>query len=242
MFAESLIEPSWAQRFRRGWTTLTSFGIQAVALGLLLMIPLLNSVVLPAVRTVSTPVSIGRRHAAPTPLQPARAFHSNVVEIIPNFHGITAPRYIPHTIAQGPDPGPAGPISGDPGIDVGLPFNPAAGPSLPIAGTREIMPIHPAANIHPLRISSMLQGSLIRRVEPAYPPLAKAARIQGPVVLEAVISKAGAIENLQLISGHPMLAGAAIDAVRQWRYKPYILNGEAIEVETQITVNFKLSN
>jgi protein TonB len=74
-----------------------------------------------------------------------------------------------------------------------------------------------------------------------YPPLARTARIQGPVILAAVISKAGAIENLRLISGHPMLVPAAIQAVSQWRYKPYILNDEAIEVETQITVNFVLA-
>jgi protein TonB len=64
--------------------------------------------------------------------------------------------------------------------------------------------------------------------------------VQGPVVLDAVISKAGTIENLQLVSGHPMLVPAAIEAVRQWRYRPYVLNGEAIEVETRITVNFLL--
>jgi periplasmic protein TonB len=65
-------------------------------------------------------------------------------------------------------------------------------------------------------------------------------RVQGPVVLAAIISKAGTIEHLQLISGHPMLVPAAIEAVSQWRYRPYILNGEAIEVETQVTVNFIL--
>ena len=86
----------------------------------------------------------------------------------------------------------------------------------------------------------MLEGSLIRRVQPAYPPLARAARIQGPVVLAAIISKAGVIENLRVLSGHPMLAPAAIDAVSQWRYRPYILNSEPVEVETQITVNFVL--
>jgi len=86
----------------------------------------------------------------------------------------------------------------------------------------------------------MLQGSLIRRVEPVYPPMARAARIQGPVVLAAVISKDGTIENLRTLSGHPMLVSAAISAVSQWRYKPYILNDEAIEVDTQITVNFVL--
>ena len=86
----------------------------------------------------------------------------------------------------------------------------------------------------------MLEGSLIRRVQPVYPPLARNARIQGSVVLAAVISKAGTIENLTLITGHPMLVPAALQAVRQWRYRPYILNGEAIEVDTQITVNFIL--
>ncbi len=90
------------------------------------------------------------------------------------------------------------------------------------------------------RTSRMLEGSLIRRVQPVYPPLARSARIQGPVVLAAVISKDGTMENLKLISGHPMLVPAALQAVSQWRYRPYVLNGEAIEVETQITVNFIL--
>ena len=86
----------------------------------------------------------------------------------------------------------------------------------------------------------MLEGNLIRRVQPVYPPLARGARIQGQVVLAAVISKAGTIDDLRVVSGHPMLVRAAIDAVSQWRYRPYILNHEPIEVETQITVNFFL--
>ena len=86
-----------------------------------------------------------------------------------------------------------------------------------------------------------MEGNLILRVQPLYPPLAKQARIQGQVVLRAVISRAGAMENLQVLSGHPMLVQSAIDAVKQWRYRPYSLNGEAMEVETQVTVNFVLS-
>jgi protein TonB len=74
-----------------------------------------------------------------------------------------------------------------------------------------------------------------------YPPLARSARIQGSVVLAALISKQGTMENLHALLGHPMLVPAAIDAVSQWRYKPYVLNSEPIEVETQITVNFLLS-
>jgi len=87
----------------------------------------------------------------------------------------------------------------------------------------------------------MLEGSLIRRVQPVYPPLARSARIQGPVILVALISKAGAMEKVHALSGHPILVPAAIEAVRQWQYRPYILNGEPVEVETQITVNFLLS-
>ena len=87
----------------------------------------------------------------------------------------------------------------------------------------------------------MSEGDLVRKVVPTYPPLARSARIQGTVVLQAMISKQGTIENLRLVSGHPMLAPAAIEAVRQWRYRPYILNNEPVEVETQITVNFSLA-
>jgi periplasmic protein TonB len=93
-----------------------------------------------------------------------------------------------------------------------------------------------------IRVSSGVQsGLLVRKVQPNYPPLARQARIQGVVVLQAEISKDGSIQNLQLISGHPMLAPAAIEAVKQWKYKPYLLNGEPVEVETQVQVNFTLS-
>ena len=91
------------------------------------------------------------------------------------------------------------------------------------------------------RSSDLLAGSLVRRVQPAYPALARSARIQGTVVLSAVISKAGTMENLRVVSGHPLLVAAAMEAVSQWRYRPYILNHEPIEVETQIIVSFSLS-
>ena len=86
----------------------------------------------------------------------------------------------------------------------------------------------------------MAEGSLAYRLQPTYPPLARAARIQGEVRLRAIISKAGTIENLAVLSGHAMLVAAAVDAVRQWRYHPYMLNGEPVEVETEVTVNFTL--
>ena len=93
-----------------------------------------------------------------------------------------------------------------------------------------------------VRVSAgVQQGNLISQVRPTYPAIAKSARIQGAVVLQAEISKQGTIENLRVISGHPMLVQNALDAVKQWRYKPYLLNGEPVPVETTITVNFTLS-
>jgi protein TonB len=88
----------------------------------------------------------------------------------------------------------------------------------------------------------MNPGSLIYKPQPEYPPLARSARVEGQVVLAALISKDGTIENLRVLAGHPMLVRSALAAVTQWRYRPYILNNEPVEVETQITVNFSLAH
>jgi protein TonB len=82
---------------------------------------------------------------------------------------------------------------------------------------------------------------LLHRVQPAYPPLARQARIQGQVTLQAEISRDGSIQNLRVITGHTMLVPSALEAVKQWKYRPYILNEETVEVETTITVNFTLA-
>jgi protein TonB len=81
---------------------------------------------------------------------------------------------------------------------------------------------------------------IVLKTQPVYPPIAKAARVSGTVVLQATISKTGAIENLHVISGPQMLVQAAQDAVRQWRYKPYLFNGEPVDVETTVNVIFSL--
>ena len=241
MFAESLLEVSWAERARRSCTTLTSLGLQAVIVGLVLLMSLVTTVGSPLARTVSTPITMGRRNPRPATQPHVGSIRNTGVQIIPYNRPIMAPSQMPHgfpkddggTIATGPIGPPDigdGPYSGD---GPGLPF--------PISGNHPA-PIPPAPKpvTSVFRRSEILQGMLIRKVEPKYPPLAIAARIQGPVVIAAVISKNGAIDNLRLVSGHPMLAPAAIDAVSQWRYRPFILNGDVIEVETQITVNFVL--
>jgi TonB family protein len=89
--------------------------------------------------------------------------------------------------------------------------------------------------------SAVSSGLLVRKVQPNYPPLAQQARIQGAVVLQAVIGKDGSVKHLRAISGHPMLVQSAVEAVRQWQYKPYLLKGEAVEVDTQVTVSFSLA-
>lgn len=233
---------SWPERARRGWTTLTSFGLQAVVTVVLLLLPLLRPTGLPSFHQLSTPISLGqplegpviRAHSGSNPIAPR-----NPAQII--FRGSSQfPLSMRPSLDEGPPqiigsgpyfPGPAG--TGDQNGVRNL-FDGGTRPVLPVAAP-------PVTVAHPLRLSHMSEGDLIRKVQPAYPALARSARIQGIVVLQAVISKQGTIENLRLLSGHPMLAPAAIEAVRQWRYRPYILNNEPVEVETQITVNFSLA-
>jgi len=102
-----------------------------------------------------------------------------------------------------------------------------------------------ASQAVPVRVradENVMAGRLMKRVPPVYPPLARQARIQGTVILKVRISKSGDVANVQLVSGHPMLAPAAIEAVKQWKYDPYLLNGDPIEVDTNVAVNFTLSD
>jgi protein TonB len=101
----------------------------------------------------------------------------------------------------------------------------------------------PAKKIGPVRLSTGVSaGLLLTPIQPVYPAIAKAARAEGTVVMEAVISKTGRIESLRAVSGPAMLRGAALDAVQAARYQPYKLNGEPTEVQTTITVNFRLGS
>jgi protein TonB len=237
---DSTLNPSWDERSRRGLTALTSFGVQALAVGVLLIIPLLRPAGLPFIHQLSMPVSLGRPLGAP-PVIAIRsgtnspASSNPVIVLRPST---SFPIGKPSRADDGPPQiGPTGPYTSGPsgpGSEIGVPGSLGTAPS-------PIMPVAPPAKLVPIRISHMSEGDLIRKVLPTYPSLARGARIQGQVVLQAVISKQGTIENLRLLSGHPMLVSAAIEAVRQWRYRPYVLNSEPVEVETQITVNFSLT-
>jgi protein TonB len=238
---ENTINSSWDERSRRGITALTSFGLQAFAVGVLLIIPLLRPAGLPLFRALSTPVSLGKPLGEP-PIAARRASAStntvprnSVVDLI-----LRMPTRIPNGIPTANDVGL--PQVNEIGTSTSDTIGDPHGVPNVLKGTQPVLPIAaPPERVAPVRISHMSEGDLIRKVLPTYPPLARGVRIQGQVVLQAVISKQGTIENLRLLSGHPMLVSAAIEAVRQWRYRPYILNNEPVEVETQITVNFSLT-
>jgi periplasmic protein TonB len=101
-----------------------------------------------------------------------------------------------------------------------------------------VVETHARPTMIPSRIAV---GMLIRKVIPEYPPIARNIRLEGEVVLQATISKTGTIENLRVVSGPPLLQQAAIDAVKQWQYLPYLLNGEPVEVETTVNVDFRMN-
>ncbi len=240
MFADSLLDSAWAQDSHRGWTTLLSFAVQAVAVGGLLLLPLIYGEGLPLQLQ-----SIAQVVAPQPPPGPPLVTHapSAPASNLTSLGTIVAPGHIPdHTAMIQDDVLP-------PPVDIGAYVNGGTGnrwSSNPVmhsilSSQLNVLPppVHPTIS-RPILTSHIMEGNLVHKVQPEYPPLAREARIQGTVVLQAIISREGTIEKLQVVSGHPMLAPAAIQAVRQWRYRPYFLNGEPVEVETQVTVNFIL--
>jgi protein TonB len=245
MFEDSLIESGGRLRTKRGMTTTLSFVLQAVLVGVLVLIPLLFTEALPKTQLMTFLVA---PPPPPPPPPPPAAAPIKIVKQVQTdiINGqLRTPTKIPEKVQmikedEAPPPvmSAAGVVGGVPG---GVPGGQMGGV---IGGIISSTPVAVPKVATPQRVrvsQGVTQGLLIRKVQPNYPPLARQARIQGTVLLQAEISKDGTIENLRLISGHPMLAPAAIEAVKQWRYKPYILNGEPVEVETQITVNFTLS-
>jgi periplasmic protein TonB len=239
MFADFLLDSRWADRSRRGWTTLASFTAQAVAAGVLFLLPLFYTQVLPQFQLVSRLVAPSPPPAPPAP-EAARNARANRSNLSPDGR-IIAPRSVPPEIAPVDESGAPPPLDGS-GLSTGDSTARSGVLDSIGNGLNSIAPLPPPTpSVHPPRVSRVMEGNLIYRVQPQYPPLARQARIQGIVVLRAMISREGKIENLQVITGHPLLVKSAMDAVLQWRYRPYYLNNEPVEVETQVTVNFTLS-
>jgi len=243
MFEDSLIESGGKLKTKRGWTSIVSFGIQIGIIGVMVLIPLIFTEALPKGQMMFLLVA---PPPPPPPPPPAAAMvqHVKVIQTDIVNGELRTPTKIPEKIKMiqedeaPPAMASAGVVGGVPG---GIPGGQMGGV---IGGIISATPVAVPKVATPQRVrvsSGVSSGLLIRRVNPTYPPLARQARIQGVVILQAQISKDGSIENLQLISGHPMLAPAAIEAVKQWKYKPYLLNGEPVEVDTQVQVNFTLA-
>lgn len=240
MFEDSLFESSGSLAKRDPRTTVLSFTLQLALAGALLMVPLIYTDALPGQHLMSVLHAPVMLSAATTqaPQEPRSSRHVSELD-----NGVLrAPPAIPRATAMIRDEEPLSP--GDGGIPGAIPGNRESG----IPGGLPV--VLPATNALPelavpqkVRVSSgVAQGMLVHQVKPAYPALAMQARIQGTVVLQAVIGKDGAVQNLRVMSGPPLLIQSAMEAVRQWRYKPYSLNGEPVEVDTQVNVNFVLGN
>jgi len=244
MFEDSLLESSGRLRTKRKWTTVLSLVLQCLLIGVMILVPLIYTEALPRQQLMTFLVA---PPPPPPPPPPPAAMPVRVVKVVQTdiMNGqLRTPTKIPEKVAMikeeaAPPPmTTAGVIGGVPG---GVPGGSLGGVmggiigGTPVAVPKQAIP-------NRVRVSAgVQQGNLISQVKPTYPAIAKSARIQGAVVLQAEISKQGTIENLRVISGHPMLVQKALDAVKQWRYKPYLLNGEPVPVETTVTVNFTLS-
>ena len=248
MFEQSVIQP--AGKNRTGYTFLISSFVQGLLLAIAALAPLLYSNPLPMRALMSF-------LAAPAPPPPAAApLPRSVVKTAPKprfdqmhlMQPPVIPRHTPSLLDEDePLPRTAATWIGVPG---GLgPSNstitrlfPDVRPASPPPSAPE-----PVAAPRPAPTPWARVGGDVQRAKqvyaplPAYPPLARQGRISGVVRLNAVIGKDGTVEQLSVASGHPLLIRAAVDAVSQWRYRPTLLNGEPVEVITQIDVYFTLS-
>jgi protein TonB len=249
MFADSVLEFG-VQRKRKFFATSTSFLINCLAIMLMLAVPLMFTEELPKAQLLTFLVA----PPPPPPPPPPAAAEVHVVKQIQtdllNNGALRTPTKIPQKIqmikeeeAPPPMASNGGVVGGVPGGIPGGQLGGVIGSVISSSNSLSAVPRFVPATPTRIRISGgVTKGLLIQRTEPTYPTLARAARVQGDVILSAVIDTNGQIQNLQLVSGHPMLVPAAIAAVKQWRYKPYLLNGQPVEVETTITVIFTLSS
>jgi protein TonB len=231
--------------------TVTSFILNCLAISVMLIMPLAFPESLPKAQLLTFLVA---PPPPPPPPPPAAAQVQRVVRQIQtdmlNTGQLRTPSRIPQRVqmireedAPPPMPAVGGVVGGVPGGIPGGQLGGVIGGIVNATSNTAAIPKFVPVTPQRVRISQgVTKGLLVQKIEPQYPPLARAARVQGDVVLSAVIDTNGQITNLQLVSGHPMLVPAAIAAVKQWRYKPYLLNRQPVEVETTITVIFSLSS
>jgi protein TonB len=247
MFEQTFVEDRG--KTRSGWAVFLSFALQLIGVTILVIIPLIYTDTLPRATLASM---LTAPPPPPPPPPPPAAAVVKVVKVAPRQFDagrLMAPKSIPKDIAMIkeedlPPPTSTGVVGGVPGGVGGGAMGGALGGLLGAVQAAAPPPPPKVEKKAPARIrvgGNVQAANLIRKVIPVYPPLAKQARIQGTVRFQAIIGKDGTIQNLQLVSGHPLLVANAQQAVSQWVYRPTLLNGEPVEVVTTIDVNFTLS-
>jgi periplasmic protein TonB len=253
MFEQTFVDGTG--KTNKGWTVIVSFILQMLLIGVIVLIPLIYTDTLP--KATLTSFLVAPPPPPPPPPPPVAAAPVKVVKVAPRQFDagrLMAPKQIPREIAMikeeelPPPAASAGVVGGVPGgVPGGAPGGVIGGiiGSVPTAAPPPPPPVKQEAKPAPpqrIKVGGNVQAAnLIRKITPQYPPLAKQARVQGVVKFQAIIGKDGTIQNLQLLTGHPLLVPSAQEAVKQWMYRPTLLNGEPVEVVTQIDVNFTLS-
>ncbi len=236
MFGDTLLESSSTPRKGKRWPMATAFTAELIVGALLVIIPLLSTVAMPISSRVSCPLPVTRvtldrvqrvrtDHTAAT--GPERSGARTTAVFTFNNHQNPIFTHSPvDPTGEPPIPGPSSDGQGAEKNLNGLMPSGTGGSNVKPGGPKRI-------------VSQLSEGQLVNRVEPIYPRIAAISGIQGQVKLHAIIGRDGRIQSLNAISGQPLLMRAALEAVEQWRYRPYVLNGETVEVETFITINFK---
>jgi protein TonB len=243
MFEDSLLESGGRLKTKSKTTTTIAFILQILFVGVLVLLPLMITEALPKQQLMTFLVAPPPPPPPPPPPAAAPVHVVKKIETDLNNGQLRTPTAIPKKVAmiKEDEPPPSANVGVMGGVAGGVPGGQMGGVIGGIISSTPVA-VPKVATPQKVRVSQgVSEGLLLHKVTPNYPPLAKQARIQGSVVLQATIGKDGSIQNLRVLSGHPMLTQAALDAVRQWKYKPYLLNGEAVEVETTVQVNFTLS-
>jgi protein TonB len=244
MFEQTFIQTP--AQTRKPWTVAVSLSVQCLAVTILLLIPLLHTETLRLpdppqprlIRTWITQPPVPPQKTAPRSTALSVPSASRPVFVVPSVHPASARTIDVPSADSEPATwsGPAGTTFVSP---LGTGTLPSRTDLQKSANPPEAKPVVSG----PFRVSGGVEGAkLVFGPHPVYPTIAKAARSQGVVKLEAIIAADGNIRNLRVVSGPPLLVNAAVDAVRQWRYQPTLLNGIAVEVLTEIDVNFSLTN
>jgi protein TonB len=236
MFEELLVSNPYATKTKQRWTVLVSMIFQVTFLSILLLIPLIYTEALPKAMLATLLVAPPPPPPPPPPAQ-VQTVRKTQVHLM-DAGKLMAPKAIPKNITiikeeADPDMGVGGGVLGG-----------VAGGSMggAIGGVIGGMPAPPKPTASRIKVGGNVTAARLQnKVSPVYPALARQTRISGTVRLHAIIAKDGTVQQLEVVSGHPLLVQSALDAVRQWRYQPTLLNGEPVEVDTTVDVIFSLN-